>query len=46
MKITNEIIQAIESNEEWQRKMPCQIELEEKMRNMGIDRYWTRPRST
>ncbi len=46
MKITNEIIQAIESNEEWQRKMPRQIELEEKMRNMGIDRYWTRPRST
>lgn len=42
MKITSEIIHAIETNEEWQRKMPRQIELEEKMRNMGIDRYWSR----
>lgn len=42
MKITSEIIHAIETNEEWQRKMPRQFELEEKMRNMGIDRYWSR----
>lgn len=42
MKITNEIIHAIESNPEWQSKMQRQYDLEENMRSMGIDRYWSR----
>lgn len=40
MRITNEIIQSIDSNPEWQEKMTRQFDLEEKMRTMGIDRYW------
>lgn len=40
MSITEEIIQSIESNPEWQSKMERQFSLEEKMRSMGIDRYW------
>ena len=42
MSITNEIINEIKSNQEWQHKMPRQEELEAKMRGMGIDRYWNR----
>lgn len=44
MSITEEIIKSIESNPEWQAKMPRQFELEEKMRTLGIDRYWNRAR--
>jgi len=40
MTITEEIIQSIESNPEWQAKMDRQFALEERMRSMGIDRYW------
>lgn len=44
MRITDEIIQSIESNPEWQSKMDRQFELEEKMRSMGVDRYWNQVR--
>lgn len=40
--ITDTIINEIESNSSWQLKMPRQFELEEKMRSMGIDRYWSK----
>ena len=40
MTITQEIVDAIASNQEWQDKMPRQAELEANMRTMGIDRYW------
>lgn len=40
MSITEQIIDAIESNQEWQQKMHRQYDLEDQMRSMGIDRYW------
>lgn len=39
--ITNELIQEIENNQEWQQKFDRQVELEEKMRGMGVDRHWS-----
>ena len=45
MSITGEIIKSIESNPEWQAKMPRQLELEERMRTDGIDRYWNQVRT-
>jgi len=39
--ITNQLIQEIENNQEWQEKLDRQVELEEKMRGMGVDRHWS-----
>ena len=39
--ITDQIIAEIDSNREWAAKFDRQRELEEKMRTMGIDRYWS-----
>ncbi|WP_018868302.1 MULTISPECIES: DNA-directed RNA polymerase [unclassified Thioalkalivibrio] len=39
--ITDQIIEEIDSNPEWNEKMPRQAELEEKMRCMGVDRFWS-----
>ena len=39
--ITNQLIQEIENNQEWQDKYDRQVELEEKMRGMGVDRHWS-----
>lgn len=41
MIITNTIINEIESNNVWSDKFSRQEELEEKMRGMGIDRFWS-----
>lgn len=39
--ITNSIIEEIDNNQEWLAKYDRQAELEERMRGMGVDRYWT-----
>jgi DNA-directed RNA polymerase len=39
--ITDQLIESIEKNPEWDRKFDRQVQLEEKMRGMGVDRYWT-----
>lgn len=39
--ITNKIIKEIEENQEWDSKFDRQYELEEKMRGMGVDRFWS-----
>ncbi|KXK67301.1 hypothetical protein BC89_32895, partial [Pseudomonas monteilii] len=39
--ITNQLIQEIDNNQEWQEKLDRQVELEEKMRGMGVDRHWS-----
>lgn len=38
--ITDQIVHEIETSDEWADKMAQQFELEEKMRTMGIDRFW------
>ena len=42
MSITEEIISQIEDSPEVQARMPLQEELEERMRTLGVDRYWSR----
>lgn len=39
--ITDSIIKEIENNPEWNDKFDRQAELEEKMRGMGVDRFWS-----
>jgi DNA-directed RNA polymerase len=39
--ITDTIIEDIQSNEDWAEKYKRQVDLEKKMRTMGIDRYWS-----
>lgn len=39
--ITDIIIKEIDSNPEWNSKFGRQAELEEKMRGMGVDRFWS-----
>lgn len=39
--ITNSIINEIENNQEWDSKFHRQAELEEKMRGMGVERFWS-----
>lgn len=39
--ITDTIIKEIEENQEVDLKFPRQAELEEKMRGMGVDRFWS-----
>jgi DNA-directed RNA polymerase len=39
--ITDTIINEIDNNEEWNSKFDRQAELEEKMRGMGVDRFWS-----
>lgn len=39
--ITDSIINEIENNSEWSAKYDRQAELEEKMRGMGVDRFWS-----
>lgn len=38
--ITDQIIEEINNNQEWNQKKERQFELEEKMRGEGISRYW------
>lgn len=40
--ITDTIIKEIENNEGWTEKYNRQAELEEKMRGMGVDRFWSK----
>lgn len=40
MTITNELLSNIENDDVWNAEFQRQVELEEKMRGMGIDRYW------
>lgn len=39
--ITDQIIEEIQGNNEWNSKMDRQVDLEEKMRGMGVDRHWS-----
>lgn len=39
--ITDNIIREIEDNSEWNSKFDRQTELEEKMRGMGVERFWS-----
>ena len=40
MSITQSIIDSIQNSPEWDEKYPQQVELEEKMRTQGVDRFW------
>src|SRR5690606_30065771 len=39
---TEALIREIEENQEWAAKWDRQVELEEKMRTMGVDRHWSK----
>lgn len=39
--VTNTIIDQIDNNEAWDAKFARQAELEDKMRGMGVDRFWS-----
>lgn len=40
--ITEALIREIEENQEWAAKWDRQVELEERMRTMGVDRHWSK----
>jgi DNA-directed RNA polymerase len=39
--VTDSIINEIDNNQEWNLKVTRQAELEDKMRGMGVDRFWS-----
>ncbi|WP_067516854.1 DNA-directed RNA polymerase [Endozoicomonas ascidiicola] len=40
MAITEQLVEAIENSEDWQERYQRQVQLEEKMRTDGVDRFW------